>query len=716
MKKIYILRQFIGVITAVTVFALSFGRNLSITAANNSSVAPEAGYRLIAEDSGLFLYLNSETTNFYLEDKENGKRTYAFPENIAEDDTANAAYKIEMQSLLVFTIWDKESNLEDIRNTNSASVKQGSFSIKNQENGFSIDFKLKSSFVSATLSVVLENGKLICSIPAESVKEERPERYQILGIAVLPFIMSAPGGSPGEIILPDGCGEIMDFSVERSNAANYNKKIYGRDLTQNLTIESKTGYDIRSPYLGLNTSEIGILSVPKQGAALGYVVANPAGNKSSYANAYFYFEYRASDIAIIGNTSSTISQSTRIINFCDITSDIVIEYIFICDKPSIYKLAKLYGEYLSPGSEAYTVQSKITAVFDIYGAVNEKKSFLGFPYTTTTLLSKGDDILEFANDSNYQNIAINLKNATKQQQNGTVNTDLKPIKKVLSTSQLRKITSSDTALFINANPLTFTTGTFKYNKFFCEAKTIYGAAAAFRNYKESTHLIDRSASKNFLLRISKIPEVMDKIIASAKKLNITGVSSDTLAQISYYDYGVAGTLETGHSIFEKACADAAKSTQLMLSNPNDYAIKYCSVLLDIPVSSSNDDCCSGSYPFLQMALGNSVPYTVEAINLYRSPEIMYLRALATGSMLHYSLCLSEYEALIDSELNYLYSTNYTSFKETVKEQYNNWRKLNDKTAGSALIDYKEDPDGITAVYENGTVVTVNLSEKTYTIS
>ncbi len=113
---------------------------------------------------------------------------------------------------------------------------------------------------------------------------------------------------------------------------------------------------------------------------------------------------------------------------------------------------------------------------------------------------------------------------------------------------------------------------------------------------------------------------------------------------------------------------------------------------------------------------DSIPYTVESVNLNRSPETAFLDAVASGSLLNYDLVLTNAKPLIGSDLNYLYSADYSDLKEKIKQQYTSWCEINKATGGSALCEYETTDNGSISVFANGTELTVNLAEKTYTIS
>ncbi len=177
-----------------------------------SQIAKEDTYITVEENGGKRLCLNAKTTNFYVEDIATGEKVYAFPE-FSEDDPTAKAQQIEMQSALIFTLWDPVKKTESRKNTYALSVMQNSHKVYGCEDGFLIIYELKTQKLTAGLQVTLKDGKLYCSVPAASIKEEAPESSMLLKVAVLPFMIRGEANTEGEIILPDGSGEILHFGT-----------------------------------------------------------------------------------------------------------------------------------------------------------------------------------------------------------------------------------------------------------------------------------------------------------------------------------------------------------------------------------------------------------------------------------------------------------------------------------------------------------------------
>ena len=673
------------------------------------------GYTRMADSGQISLWLNKTTTDFYVQDNNTKTKQLSSPSVTENDAIAHDGYKLEMKAALVLELWDAEKSLAETKNSQALCVMQGRFEIKDTDGGFITEYYFKSYGIRIALSVALREGRLAVSIDPASIQEEQAERYQLTAVSVLPHFLSAVKDSEGYFILPDGCGEKMDYQSDKALYASYDKKVYGKDLTQNLLLKDHTGYDITCPYLCAVTPSAGVLAVPVEGDSLARVIANPAAKISEYTNVYFKFEYRTSDIAIIGDSSGS-TRSPQMFNMVSFQEKVTLEYSFIFENITPHSLATLYSDYLFQNREEDAPRRDI--VFDIYGMVTKKETFLGIPYTDTKILSKGKDILSFAQQNTFENAVLNLKNVTKEQRKNTINTSVQPIGGIMSGKSFKSLNEQqDMKVYVDINPLTFQKNSFSANAFFDASKTIYHAPAYLFSFLESTRLINKNVKRSLLLQPEKVGDIVDSILKSAKKNKVSGISSSVLGSVMYTHYNEKNTSQQSRAAFANASKALSENASLMLANPGVYAYPYVETILDLPVSSSQNDIGDGTIPFLQMAMGTRVNYTTEPINLSRNANELFLKALLTGASLHYSFALTDTEELIDTELNALYSADYNYHKDTVKRQYSQFKDLRAKTENSALVDYEEVSETVTkARFANGTTVTVDFSTGSVTVA
>ena len=167
--------------------------------------------------------------------------------------------------------------------------------------------------------------------------------------------------------------------------------------------------------------------------------------------------------------------------------------------------------------------------------------------------------------------------------------------------------------------------------------------------------------------------------------------------------------------FEKL--DAA-NVELTMSNPNAYLFKYADYLTDIPVCSSKEILFDAEIPLLQMILRGSKNFGGESMNITDVSDEAFLRHLAYGTDMKYSLINASSESLLKTDHTFLYSATFTSFKEQIADRYAAFVELDAAVDNSAIVDYRFDlvEDGtVTAtVYENGVTVYVNYGSAEYT--
>ena len=109
-----------------------------------------------------------------------------------------------------------------------------------------------------------------------------------------------------------------------------------------------------------------------------------------------------------------------------------------------------------------------------------------------------------------------------------------------------------------------------------------------------------------------------------------------------------------------------------------------------------------------------VPYSTEALNGSADPETLLLMAAATGSNISYDMLHEDVSELKDTEFDIYYYANYNSWIDTAAAEYRLLQPILSDVSTSTITGYKTENDGslITTTYSNGTVVKVDLKNKT----
>lgn len=115
-------------------------------------------FELIAQDGEVSLYFRAENANFCVETA-SGERWYAFPPEGA-DDWARGVFKTEMVSSLIINYIDLENKENVKKNSQAASVKKDTFTVRKIENGFRTDYYFKDGDATIPVEVFLKDGCL----------------------------------------------------------------------------------------------------------------------------------------------------------------------------------------------------------------------------------------------------------------------------------------------------------------------------------------------------------------------------------------------------------------------------------------------------------------------------------------------------------------------------------------------------------------------------
>ena len=252
----------------------------------------------VAESGNLRLSVNLSTCAVALWNGADGSRWDTNPVDPQEDAYTGGAVLNDIRSQLVVTYYDHQKNTATI-GSYLASVLRRSFEIRKIADGVRVtyNFSRETEQFSIPLEYRLRDGALDIRIPVKDIKERGEAR--ISEIQVLPYFLWGGNGEEGYLLIPDGSGALIDFSVPRPHAAPYKQKVYGRDLATSYYYDEGDKQAARLPVFGVSRGGSGLLAVISGNESAAYVEANPVGAVSSMANAFASFTYRQTDTALI---------------------------------------------------------------------------------------------------------------------------------------------------------------------------------------------------------------------------------------------------------------------------------------------------------------------------------------------------------------------------------------------------------------------------------
>ena len=155
-----------------------------------------------------------------------------------------------------------------------------------------------------------------------------------------------------------------------------------------------------------------------------------------------------------------------------------------------------------------------------------------------------------------------------------------------------------------------------------------------------------------------------------------------------------------------------------MRKPNLYMFNYFESYLDAPMSSSNYMIETSDIPFLQMVLSGYKSFYSSPLNLDFMGEKQLLNLIDYN--INPSFLLTEKDAmeLIDSpSSSYVYSSQYSIWKDDVINSYNKVISKLSQVAGATFVNREElAPNVYKNTYDNGKAIIVNYSGETYNYS
>ena len=132
---------------------------------------------------------------------------------------------------------------------------------------------------------------------------------------------------------------------------------------------------------------------------------------------------------------------------------------------------------------------------------------------------------------------------------------------------------------------------------------------------------------------------------------------------------------------------------------------------EVPQHSTMFDIFDEDIPFYSLVFQGYVPLSSASINLAVNTRDTYLKAIATGMTLQFTLCDTLHESIQYDEDTAFVSSRYIDWKDQIAAMVNESADLLNKVGNQAITSYVKDGSVSTTVFENGTTVYVNYADE-----
>lgn len=664
---------------------------------------------LIAENASFILYYDSVGADIYLTDKSTGK---IWSNVVSESAYLGSFYNQNFLSqLLSVRIVDDQNNVE-MYSLFDAETNSDTFSVtaKCSQEKLILSIQVIDSFVSFDVEFWLDDDGLLYSVPSEKIKNSKG--FSLVSLIVIPAFGAAVSTEDGYVFYPDGSGALIKFSEEdAANALLYNYPLFGTDEQSLETIdknEEQETYNLMLPVYGIKHTQGGVFAAVIEGAEDTSLQICPAGFQvSQLYRAYFSFSYRLYATQTIGD-----KQDVRITPGSILTTRTVKFFILSGEKNTYSDMAEIYRNYLlSQKTITQKTGNDVPLSIDFFMGTT-KTGLFSEQYVTVTSFDQVQEIIGDLKKSGIDSISATLLSWNTGGWNNTP-TPVKPANALGGKKGLGKLIDyceeNEVKLYLNMD-------LFVVNK---EHSSINLRRNTVHDYYGN--IISDGTQERFLLSPESVLKKYCKQIKSKIPYGkTTSVNFDKIGKILVCDY------KNGERIDRYSIADQYRETLseikkergfVSVTGGNEYVLPYADKINDLPVSDSGYYQNSEAVPFYQMVVHGSVDYNSSAGNLEGDLDLAVLEWIETGSAPHFIVTNDSPNALHDTDYKKLFSSEYSQWKEKIKEIHQKLQNDFGKTWNCTIVRHTILSENVKQIeYSDGTVVYLNYSDEEKTIN
>lgn len=672
--------------------------------------------RVAAENDRFRLEWDETAACVLLTEKATGTVWSTVPYEAYRDGTADT----RLSSPLRVSYVNRVTRLSDFTDGYDGAVLGGRIFSRSVENGVEVAYAFDGVELCVPVTYTLREDSLAMSVDFTRVAEGD---NQLLSVSLAPYLCAAANAGDGNyLFVPAGSGALMYTAENADGERTYGGDVYGTDGARIVPEQLTEEEPIRLPVFGAKDGGRALLGIVESGAASARIEAE-AGASTGYSHVYVELYARSYDIYDT-QISWDYQDTVRVADAVTPGTMTVGFYPLSGEEAGYMGMARRYRQYLLADTEP-TEERTAALPYALYvsGGAQTRSLFVGVPYRSLTPLTTFAQAEEIVAELHTLTGAAGVT-----QLRGFGKTGLDPgavgggfgFAGALGGDRQRlALEESSRALggllFTDFDVVNFRSGGSGYHPLLHAAKSASLHKVEKQWINKALRSYDTDQPSWYLLQRSKLSGAIDRLIRTAQKKQISGVSLSTLSSVAYSDYttaayaGRAGTeTETAAQlsrIRESGILTAAAAA-------NGYAAAAADVLLEVPLDDGQYDGLDVSIPFYALVFKGVKPLYSTAVNTAAEPAEALMLAVQSGVCPAFSL-VGEYT----TEMAYtphigLNRSDYAGNKAWVAEAVNATKQYYAAIAGATVSDYTRGSDGLSrTVFSNGVTVYANHGEE-----
>lgn len=621
----------------------------------------------------------------------------------------NTEWRNKAKSIVTLNYYDtngkafSENLLTEDKKTKSKAV----VTIKKENNSLNTHIVFALSKIEIDLIISFNENGFKIDIPFESIKDN--DDFKIGTIDLMQFfgaVGSTEAGPEinGYIMVPDGSGALIRYSKPNTDiTSNYEKEFYGRDITySNQTAINRlpsNGALLKAPVFGFvhGVNQNGIFANITSGSEYGLLNVCYAGVENlNYSRVYPSFVYRRNYSQPIDSNGSSIYLLQTNPNAFDIS----IEYDLLDGNEASYiGMANLYKKYLESNGLTKIEKSDNTSLLIQSLALEISKGDFFNERNLMTTVSELSKIVKELKSSNINDISVLYEGYTSKGYSYEAPLYNGVAKSVGNKAQIEELKELVDKLYFSMEIMKASEKGQGYSTYVDLAKKI----------SMQTYDYNENSIKSYLLTLDKIEDLYTRNKKSLSKYGVESFAFRSISSTLYSDYQKNTTR-----------LDMVKELNEMLTeksglySPNAYMYSKCESYFDMSLYSSQYTGFTDSVPFIPLVLNEFMYLYSTNANFFANARDELLRLVDYNVNLSFIITDEPSSKLIDTPLEYIYSSGYDSLKDAVKLYYSFINEPLKEVRNASLVNRVVLDNGVVLnEYSNGVKIIVNYTNDDY---
>lgn len=657
------------------------------------SNTPVKKLKKLTSSSACTMYIDPDTFAVAILDSIGGKVWRSLPEKYSGGTPA---------VLSVNVIADGESFTF---NSQTDSVNKKTVEYKKTKTGLVVTYGFKKELnsgktveLSVPVEYTLDSTSMSVSVDCSNLKSKKSEGNTIItSISLLEYFGS---GSGDYIVIPDGCGAIIDLKKKTEKFSAIDLPVYGGDPAAG----EKTNTICPVAAFGMKTGKSAFAALIESGDAVAHITANKIADGKGYNKVGARFD--------LAKTKSDSESKTVYVQKNGYNGQIKLTYRFLSRENSDYiDIANACREMLvRNGTLNFGSASKENNVPFVLSVM--QSAYLGNDKPKKTTLStfeQTNEIISYLRAKGISGIYLNCKGifngGVQKSSAGSTKLNSKLGTQNELSELLKYADGQGVQVFAETNLLSANNEKAK-NK----AAAINSTLAQYSQEPAKGF----STIESPLLNFSSIEKTVNELLLDIRELPIDGISLGDAGKVLYTDFSKKGGKNRSavKDTIAAQCDALSSGHALMVSASNIYALKSADMVIDIPTDadcSKRNDCTA--IPFLQTILHGLVPYASKPINLEKDGDTAMLKNAEYGCAAQYELYYSDLDKTQGTD-NYYY-INQASHAAKVAEKLS---KLFTGLSDKRITAHRQIQKGVYCTqYEGSVNIYVNYNKKAVTV-